>query len=103
MIQYSNMKSIDSKEFFREVAMAAGISDLDVVQRVYYGMIRVMGQQLKARHTIRLPDWGEFSLMIAKSRRFKSVRGEMGILPPLPSVKWKAYEGVKKYFHSLGL
>jgi nucleoid DNA-binding protein len=97
------MKSIDDKEFFRELAMASGISDLDVVKRVYYGLVRVMGQQLKARQKIRLPDWGEFSLKVAKSRRFKSVTGEMGILPPLPTVKWKAYEGVKKYFHSLGL
>ena len=96
-------KSIGEEEFFREVAMAAGISDLSTVKQIYYGMIRTLGRQLKSKHLVRMPDWGDFSIMIAKSRKFKSVRGEVGVLPPLPTVKWKACENVKKHFHELGL
>lgn len=93
------MKSIGPEEFFREVSMAAGLSDLDVVKRVYYGMVKVMSRQLKARQIVRLPGWGDFFLKIHKSRRFKSVTGEMGVLPPKPTVKWKPYLGVRQYFH----
>lgn len=96
------MKSIKPEEFFKEVSMAAGISDLDVVKRVYYGMVKVMSRQLKARQVVRLPEWGEFKLKIHKSRRFKSIDGVMGILPPKPTVKWIPYDGVRQYFHEFG-
>ena len=97
------MKSIPENEFWKEVAMAAGLSDMDTVKRVYYGMVKVMSRQLRARQVIQLPDWGEFRLKIHKSRKFMDVTtGAMGILPPKPTVKWSPHHAVKKYFHALG-
>jgi hypothetical protein len=96
------MKSIGPEEFYREVALSAGISDIETVKRVYFGLVRVMSRQLKARQIIRLPDWGEFFLKIHKSRRFKSIDGMMGVLPPKPTIKWKSCLAVKQYFHEFG-
>ena len=96
------MKSINQEEFFKRVAVNSGISDLRTIRDIYYGMVRTMSQEIKSKHSIVLPDWGEFNLKIHKSRRFVSVTGESGILPPKPTVKFSPDYKVKKYFYELG-
>lgn len=96
------MKSITPVEFFKEVSINSGISDLRVVRDIYYGVVRTITRELKGRHTIQLPDLGDFNLQIHKSRKFIDVFGKPGILPPKPTMKFKANRNVKKYFHTLG-
>jgi nucleoid DNA-binding protein len=96
------MKSIGSEDFFNKVAMNSGISDVSIVRNIFYGLIRTISQELKSRQRIKLPDWGEFSLKIHRSRRFVSVNGVPGILPPKTLVKFSPDVKVKKYFYSLG-
>lgn len=95
------MKSIKSDEFFKQLAINSGISDLRVVRDIYYGLVRTMSRELKSKHVIKLPDWGEFNLKIHKSRRFVSVRGEVGILPPKPTIKFSPDRNVKEHFYML--
>ena len=96
------MKSIGTEEFFKQVSINSGISDLRVVRDIYYGLIRTMSRELKSRQSIKLPDWGEFNLKVHKSRRFVSVRGEPGVLPPKPTVKFSPDRNVKEHFYMLG-
>lgn len=96
------MKSINQDEFFKRIAVNSGISDLRTIKDIYYGMVRTMSQELKSKQIIDLPDWGEFELKIHKSRRFVSVTGQPGVLPPKPTVKFAPNYKVKKYFYSLG-
>jgi len=96
------MKSITPEEFFIQISLNSGIADLRTIKDIYYGMIKTISRELKGKQKIKLPDWGEFNLKIHKSRRFVSVNGIPGILPPLPVVKFSPDHNVKKYFHSLG-
>lgn len=101
------MKSIRSNEFFKLVALNAGITDLKVAKAVYYGMIRTIARELKGKHSIKLPDWGEFYLIIQKSRKNYAVVGQekervLMTLPPKPMVKFSPALKVKKYFYEFG-
>jgi nucleoid DNA-binding protein len=96
------MKSINSDDFFKQVSVNSEIASLDTIKNVYYGMIKTISRELKSKQKVKLPDWGEFNLKIHKSRRFISVNGESGVLPPLPTVKFSPDQNVKRYFHELG-
>lgn len=96
------MKPIKPDEFFKQIAIHSGLSDLRTIKDVYYGMVRTISRELKDKHVVELPDWGEFNLKIHKSRRFISVNGQAGILPPKPTVKFSPNNNVKKYFYALG-
>lgn len=97
------MKSIKSEEFFRLVAINSGISDLDVVKRVFYGMIKTISRELKNKQIIKLPDWGEFSIRIHKARKYKETNNNTIInIPAKPTVKFTPDYKVKRYFYELG-
>lgn len=96
------MKSITPAEFFKRVSINSGLSDLRVVQDLYYGIVRTITQELKGKHTVKLPALGEFRLMVAKERKHINIMGKLQIVPPRPTVKFKADVGVRKYFHALG-
>ena len=97
------MKSIKSAEFFRLVAVNSGISDLDVVKRVFYGMIKTISRELKEKHSVKMPDWGEFSLKVHKGRQMVDINDKTLIeIPAKTTVKFSPDYKVKKYFYSLG-
>lgn len=95
------MKSINPEEFFKKVAINSGVSDLSIVRDVFYGIIRTISQELRARHSIKLPDWGEFLLKVYKSRNIISVQGGRIMLPPKPMVKFVPDYKMKRYFYQL--
>lgn len=97
------MKSINSEEFFKQVAVNSGIVDLQTVKNIYYGMVRTISKELKGKQIVNLPDWGKFVLTTRKSRKALNIgTRELEILPPKPEVRFKADIKVKKYFHEWG-
>ena len=92
---------ITSEEFFKKVSINSGGVDLATTRDVFYGMIKTISKELKARHSIKLPDWGEFALKVYKSRNIVSVQGGRVTLPPKPMVKFIPDYKMKKYFYSL--
>lgn len=97
------MKSINSEEFFKQVAINAGIVDLQTVKNIYYGMVKTISRELKEKQIISLPDWGKFFLTTYKSRKALNVSsGNMETLPPKLAVKFQADYKVKKYFREWG-
>lgn len=97
------MKSIKPEEFFKLIAVNSGVSDLDTVKDIYYGMVRTISRELKEKHLVKLPDWGEFSLRIYKSRKIMDVNRRVPvILPAQPFIKFVSDYKVKKYFYELG-
>ena len=96
------MKSIKTDEFFRLVAVNSGISDLDVIKRVFYGMIKTISRELRNNKIINLPDWGKFFLKVHKSRKSTNVNtGKPMIIPDTNVLKFVADYKVKEYFYSL--
>jgi|ERR1035437_9691784 nucleoid DNA-binding protein len=97
------MKGLKPEDFFKRVSVNSGISDLRTIKDIYYGMVRTMSQELRDKHVVELPDWGEFRLKIQKSRKFVNVTtGQMDVLPPKPMVKFGPDYKVKRYFYTLG-
>lgn len=97
------MESLTTEEFFKHVAVNAKVVDLETVKSVYYGMIKTISRELRDKRKIKLPDWGEFYLLICKERRTLDVNTRQYIvIPPTPTVKFKPVEGVKQHFYLLG-
>ena len=97
------MKSIKSEEFFRLVAVHSGVSDLDLVKRIFYGMVKTISKELVAGKEINLPDWGKFYLKILSPRRSININnGTLINLPATPVVKFTPDYKVKEYFKELG-
>ena len=97
------MKSIGPEEFFKLVSANAGVPDVQTIKDIYYGMVRTMSREIRDKHTIKLPDWGEFSLKIHKSRKMVNVNtGKLTMIPAKPTVKFTPDYKVKKYFYALG-
>lgn len=97
------MKSIGPEEFYKMIAVNSGISDLQVVKDIFYGMIKTISRELKSKQVINLPDWGEFSLTIHKSRKMMDVNNKTIItIPAKPTVKFTPDYKMKKYFYALG-
>ena len=97
------MKSIKTDEFFKQVSIHSGISDLSVIRDVFYGMVRTISRELRDKQVVKLPDWGEFILKIHKERKSADVNdGTIRIIPPTPTIKFVPDLKVKKYFYALG-
>jgi len=98
-----NMKSIKPEEFFKKIAVNSGVSDLDTVRDIFYGMIRTMSRELRDKHIIRLPDWGDFKLKIHPARNSLDVSDrQIKRLSARPVIKFVPHHQVKKYFYALG-
>jgi len=97
------MKTVKPKEFFSLIALNSGVNDIETVQRVFYGMIRTISRELREKHSVKLPDWGEFYLKTHKARRGWSVNsGNPVNIPAKVTVKFSPSEKVKQYFYQLG-
>ena len=93
---------INKEEFFKQIALKAGIVDLKTVKDIYYALIKVMTSNIRGCHSIALPDWGEFKLTVYKSRNALNVNTrKIEILPPKPVIKFKSDTKLKRYFQSL--
>jgi len=88
---------------FSKVTLNSGISDLQTVKNVFYGLIRTISRELRDNQSVNLPDWGEFKLHIHKSRRSMNVyTRKIENLPPKTTVKFVPDDNVKKYFYDWG-
>ena len=97
------MKSIDTEEFFKKVAVNSEIADIKLIKDVFYGMIRTISRELKSNQRVKLPDWGEFVLKIYKERRSPDVNdGVIRVIPAQAMVKFVPDYKVKKYFYAFG-
>jgi nucleoid DNA-binding protein len=97
------MKGLDPEQFFKQVSTHSGVPDLQTVRDIYYGMVRTMSREIRDKHVIKLPDWGEFNLKIHKGRKMIDVStGKMIEIPAKPTVKFTPDYKVKRYFYELG-
>lgn len=101
--KYRKRRNLVDDDFFRSVALNAGVSDLEVVRDVIYGMIRTLSRELKEKQTVMIPDWGAFSLKVHKERRGLNVRiNKVCWMPKRFVVKFVPIRKVKQYFYAFG-
>ena len=96
------MKSIEPEEFFKKIAINSGVNDLQTVKDIFYGMIRTISIELRERHIVNLPDWGEFYIHIHSARRALDVNTmQPKTIVAQPTVKFSPDWKVKKHFKML--
>ena len=93
---------LNKKEVFRAISELANFCDEQLVEEVYYAMIRVISRQLKSGKMILLPDWGMFFLKKTVARQSIGVRGGRIItLGGRECLRFSAVNKVKAYFKGL--
>lgn len=93
------MKSVNSADFFKQVALNSGLSDLQTIKNVYYGMVRTISRELRGRQIVDLPDLGRFLLVTYKSRKCLNVSSrEVRIIPPKVVIRFQTDRKIRKYF-----
>jgi len=97
------MKGLTKEEFFKQLAVNSGQTDLETVKNIFYGLVRTMSKELRGKHTITLPDWGTFNLKIHKERNaYNTNSKKVERLKAKPTIKFSPDYKVKIYFHALG-
>lgn len=95
------MKSISNEEFFKQVAINSKVADIDVVEKILYGTVKTISQELKKRQEVIFPGWGKFYIKIHKSFLNTNVRtGERGMTSPRATIKFQSSHNAKLNFYS---
>jgi nucleoid DNA-binding protein len=96
------IKALLVDDFFEAIAKNSNFIPVDTVRDVYYGMVRVIGQELRAKGAVDLPDLG--TLVIHKHKERMSVdvnTGQLIKIPEKSTIKFRPCFDLKKYFHLL--
>lgn len=87
-----------NKAFFENLAIESGTCDLEMVKRIYYGLIRKTIKDLGKGKSLVYPDFGEFYVKERGARRIKNVNtGVMSEVAPITTARFKPDYKLKEY------
>lgn len=87
-----------NKVFFENLAIEAGTNDVEIVKKIYYGLIRKTIRDLGNGKNLVYPDFGEFYVKEQKARRIGNVNtGNISIIDPIAIPKFKPDYKLKEY------
>ncbi len=87
-----------NKSFFEKIAIEAGTNDVEIVRKIYYGLIRKTIRDLGNGKNLVYPDFGGFYVKERKARRIKNVNtGNMSEVGPIVTVRFKPDYKLKDY------
>lgn len=94
------IKTLKPDDFFSQIAASANYLSVDIVKEVYYGMLRVMGRNLRTNGATEMPDFGVFVLHKHKARNSYDLKtGLIVRLPEKNTIKFKPCGKLKEYFY----
>lgn len=86
-------------DFFDLIATRANYLNHDVVEEVYYEMVRTMLFLLRTKMIVRLPDFGDFRVILHDAHQMIDYRTkEVRMVPPLFTVKFIPSKQLKIFF-----
>jgi len=95
--------ALNKNDLLQIISTHANYISPDIVRDVYYGLVRVIGLELRDKGAIELPDLGYLVLHTHKARRALNVsNGLLEMLPEKSTIKFKPCHDLKKHFHLLG-
>lgn len=93
-----------TKEFFDKFSSFTNYIDPELVEKVYYGMLRFMSAELRKSGEIKIPGWGTFRIVEIDEKRIRNVEtGETGVSKASQVIKFKPCDGLKYYIRNLNL
>lgn len=88
---------INQKEFFRLLSAECNYVDERTVRMLYFGLLRVITQELRSNKCARLPHLGDFALVQQKSRPAWVGKAQVRIAPR-DVLKMYPAEKMRRYF-----
>ena len=87
-----------NKAFFENLALEVGTNDIEIVKKVYYGLIRKTIKDLGRGKSLVYPDFGKFYIREQKAKRMRHViTGNMINIDSVSTVKFKPDYKLKDY------
>jgi len=103
MANKKKITALNKHDLLQNISTHSNYVSPDIVEDVYYGLVRVIGIELRDKGAVDLPDLGYLVLHNHKARRALNVRsGLIEMLPEKSTVKFKPCRDIKKHFHLLG-
>ena len=97
------IKVLPPNDFFTAVSNRSNFVSLDIVRDVYYGMLKIIGTELRDKGAVDLPELGVLVLHKYKERNTHNVNTRtIHRLPATNIVQFKPCNNFKRYFHLLG-
>ena len=88
--------------FFKELAINSSISDLELVKKVYSGLLKTIGRNLKKNGEYEIPNFGKFYLHVFSSKRLMSVyTREMIVSPKIKILEFTPSKALKRFVKNL--
>jgi nucleoid DNA-binding protein len=95
-------KGITKEELFKEISLKAEFCGKELAEKVYYGMLRTIINELRAGKDVLLPDLGIFYVHYAAPRQSRSVEnGQIRNLAARKCLKFRPGKKIKGYFKEL--
>lgn len=86
------------KKFFEDLAIEVGTCDLEIVKKIYYGLIRRTIRNLGNGGKLIYPDFGEFHIKRQKAKRMNHViTGEIINIDAVNTARFKPCVKFKEY------
>lgn len=87
-----------NESFFNNLALEAGTNDVDIVKKIYYGLIRKTIRTLSKGEKINYPEFGEFYVKEQKAKKMRHViTGEMISIDSVNTARFKPCIRLKEY------
>lgn len=87
-----------NKSFFENLAIEAGTGDIELVRKVYYGLIRKTVRDLGEGKNLFYPDFGKFFVVERKATRIKNVNtGVVSKVDPIVVARFKPGYRLREY------
>jgi len=99
-MSHKKIKALNTTDFFTAISKNSNYVSEDIVRDVFYGMVRVIGQELRDKGAVELPDLGHLVLHKMKERMSRDVNTKLLIkIPEKNIIKFRPCFDLKKYFH----
>lgn len=91
-----------TKGFFKELSEASNYLPDEVVNKVYYGLIKMLATGLAKNGSVACPDLGVFFLHNHKARQAMNINtGKIAFLGERNTIKFKPCKKLKAHFYKL--
>jgi len=96
------MKDYEKREFFNNIAIKMGTTDLEMAKNAYSGVVKAIMQGIREREICEAPDFGVFKIVRHKARKISDVNTKQDkYLPEMNTFRFSPDRKLRKYIHNL--
>jgi len=94
----------NNNNFFNDLAIEYGITDLKSVKLFYYALVRTLYKSLKKNNIVDMPDWGTYKIKPHASRNIHNLQtGGTQTIPAINTIRFEADYKLKEKIKSISM